>query len=374
MINLFQPAVGRGELGAIADVFASNWLGVGERVERFERSFAEYVGCSATEMLAITSCTEGLFQAVGALSIGPGDEVVMPTISFVGAAHAVRAAGADVVLCDVDSATLNPTMAHVESALTQATKAILILHYGGDPGSVEEIAALAEERGLLLIEDAACGLGSFRSGRACGTFGEVGVWSFDAAKLLTTGDGGMVRCRSEETAERIRRSIRMGVGSSGFERRGGTSRWWEIEPAGIGRRATMNDVSGAMGLVQLDRLSNFVTRREQIARAYDEALAELSWLEVRPRRDQQTVAFYYWIKTPPSLRDRLAMHLLKRDIYTNFRYWPLHKTRMYRGDRNFPGADLAAASTLLLPVHQSLSDLDVARVIDTILSFRPGAQ
>jgi aminotransferase len=374
MINLFQPRVGEPELNAIADVFASNWLGNGKRVECFERDFGEYVGCPAGEMLAVASCTEGLFQAVDALGIGPGDEVVLPTISFVGAAHAVRATGADVVLCDVDPLTLNPTSEHVESALTSATKAVLILHYGGIPGAVAEIASLAKRHGLFLIEDAACALGSFHARRACGTFGEVGVWSFDAAKLLTTGDGGMVHCRSEATAERIRRNVRMGVGSAGFDRRGRSDRWWEIDPLGIGRRATMNDVSGAMGVAQLKRLPDFVSRRDRIAASYDKALAELSWLRPRPQPEEGTVTFYYWVQAMPTLRDELAEYLLERDIYTSFRYWPLHKTRMYRGRTSFPGADRAAASTLLLPVHQSLSDGEIEWIVDAIRSFRPGSQ
>jgi len=246
LINLFQPHVGDSELAALKGVFSSNWLGAGDRVAQFEREFGAYVGRPAAEMLAVSSCSEGLFHTVTALGIGPKDDVVLPTVSFIGAAHAVRSSGADVVLCDVDPRTLNPTVEHVERALTPATKAVLLLHYGGDPGDVARIAEMAKQKSLWLIEDAAVGLGSVTAGRACGTFGDVGVWSFDSMKVLTTGDGGMIWCPSQATAERIRASVRLGVRVPGFARRVESSRWWEVDPPSIGRRATMNDIAAAM--------------------------------------------------------------------------------------------------------------------------------
>lgn len=371
MINLFQPNVGDRELAAIKNVFSSNWLGTGALVEQFEQSFADYIGRPPAEVLAVSSCTEGLYHAVAALEFGPGDEVILPTISFVGAAHAVHSTGARVVLCDVDPTTLNPTVEHVERAVGAATRAAIILHYGGAAGAVTDISELADRRSLLLIEDSAVGLGSFTAGQACGTFGDVGVWSFDSAKVLTTGDGGMVWCRTQATAERIRRSTRLGVGSSGFERRISSSRWWEIDPPAVGRRGSMNSVAAAMGLVQLERLSDSLRRRSEVAAAYDVELGDLPWVSVPRLPANQTARAFYWIQTAPKLRDRLAAHLLERDIYTTFQYWPLHRTRMYRSDKAFPGADDAAGSTLLLPLHQGLSDSDVERVLQAIHAFVP---
>lgn len=369
MINLFQPSVGHEETAAVESVFSTHWLGVGERVAQFEQAFSQYIGCDASEVQAISSCTEGLFQAVAALAIGPGDDVIIPSVSFVGAAHAVRSSGARVVLCDVDPSTLNPTVEHIKRAVTPATKAAIIIHYGGAPGVVAEIAAFARSCSFLLIEDAACSLGTFTGGQACGTFGDVGVWSFDAMKVLTTADGGMVWCRDPVTAARIHAGVRLGVTSSGFARRTNSSRWWEIDPPTIGRRATMNDVAAAIGLVQLERLAGFLRRRSEIAAAYDSALAHLPWLTL-PRQHAPTAAqTFYWIQTSPERRDRLAAYLLERQIYTNFRYWPLHKIDMYRTSDALPGADRAAESTLLLPLHQSLSDSDVARVADAINEF-----
>jgi aminotransferase len=368
MINLLQPSVGAAELDAVEEVFQASWLGAGERVKRFEHRLGEYLGCAPTEVLTVSSCSEGLFQVVEALGLGVGDEVILPSVSFLGAAHAVRATGARVVLCDVNPRTLNPTVDQIESAITPATKAVLILHYGGYPGDLIAIAELARQRSLLLIEDAACSLGSFVEGRACGTFGEIGVWSFDAVKLLTTGDGGLIWCRSEAVASRIYQKIRLGVGSSGLQRVA-SPRWWEIDPATLGRRAIMNDVAAAIGLAQLDKLPGFLLRREEIAAAYDAHLSLIPWLTLPEKPPAQVARFYYWIQMPIGYRDQLATHLLQHGVYTNFRYWPLHRTTMYGGGGRFPGAETAAESTLLLPVHQGLSEAEVNRVIDTIHAF-----
>jgi len=366
VINLFQPSVGAAELAAVGAVFASSWLGVGPVTARFEAAFGAYVGRSPEEFVSLASCTEGLFQAVAALGLGPGDEVVLPTISFVGAAHAVRATGARVVLCDVDPSTLNPTVEDVRAALTPATRAVLVLHYGGDPGHTAEIAHLAAERTLWLIEDAAIGLGSTVAGQACGTFGDVGVWSFDSMKVMTGGDGGMVWCRDPVLADRIRSAVRLGVTSSGFARPA-DERWWEIEPSGPGRRATMNDVAAAIATVQLERLPEFLCRRAEVAAAYDAGLADLPWLTVPPREPHAARAFF-WLQTAE--RDRLAQHLRDRGVYSSFRYWPLHRMRMYGGDGAFPDADHAAATTLQLPLHQRLSNADVDAVIDAVRQYR----
>jgi aminotransferase len=186
-------------------------------------------------------------------------------------------------------------------------------------------------------------------------------------KVLTTGDGGMVWCRSDSVAEQIRRSIRLGVGSSGFDRRSAVAGWWKIDPSMIGRRGTMNNLAAAMGCVQLERLSAFLARRCEIAQAYDAALSEIEWLRI-PRRGADTAKIFYWVQT--ELRDRLAVHMLDRGIYTSFRYWPLHRTSLYACDRAFPGADQAAAETLLLPLHQGLSDTEVEAVIGAVHAFR----
>ncbi|WP_410537970.1 DegT/DnrJ/EryC1/StrS family aminotransferase [Streptomyces sp. KL2] len=370
MINVFQPSLGDEEAAAVAEVFASGWLGHGPRTKAFEAGFAEHIGAGPEQVVFINSCTAGLFLATELLGLGPGDDVVMPSVSFVAAANAVAATGARPVFCDVDPRTLNPTAAHVESALTPRTKAVLVLHYGGHPGDIAAIAALCRRRGVALVEDAACAVASTAHGTACGTFGDIGVWSFDAMKVMVTGDGGALYVRDPELARRARRMAYHGLEqSSGFSAARVSHRWWELDVREFGRRIIGNDVTAAIGSVQLRRLPGFVARRREIAGTYDRLLADAEGVRLPPPLPEgHTGSYYfYWVQLDPAVRDGVAADLLKRDIYTTFRYPPLHRVPAYgTGHGELPGTDEASEATLLLPLHQGLDDTEVRTVADEL--------
>lgn len=370
MINVFQPSLGDAELAAVRDVFESNWIGKGSRVAAFEAAFANHLRSGPENVLSVTSCTEGLFQSVAALGLGKGDDVVMPTVGFVGAANAVFGAGARAVFCDVDPRHLNPDVAHIEAALTPDTRAVMILHYGGVPHALDDIAAFCRDRGLFLIEDCACSVASSWNGQPCGTFGDVAVWSFDSMKILVTGDGGMIWARDPDLAARLRNSVMLGLDTeSGLS--SDSDRWWEFSVSTFGRRAIMNDVTGAIGLVQIERLGDFIRRRQEIDAIYRRELAGIDGLRLPPAAPQAAQSSYYlfWVQLEPALRDRLARQLRSEGIYTTFRYYPLHRVERYGHVASLPGADEAADGTLCLPLHQSLSDDDVARVIQAVRRF-----
>ncbi|MEU5453035.1 DegT/DnrJ/EryC1/StrS family aminotransferase, partial [Streptomyces californicus] len=214
MINVFQPSLGEAELNAVAEVFADNWLGHGPRTAAFEAEFAAHLGVPADRVVFLASATAGLYLTTELLGLGPGDEVVMPSISFVSAASAVASTGARPVFCDVDPDTLNPSAEQIARALTDRTRAVLVLHYGGGPGDIARIAELCESRGVPLVEDTACAVASRVGPRACGTFGSLSVWSFDAMKVLSTGDGGMLYAADPVVAERARRLAYHGLAQS----------------------------------------------------------------------------------------------------------------------------------------------------------------
>lgn len=356
----------------MARVFASNWVGRGPVTDQFEQEFAAHLACPRPLVRSVSCCTEGLFQAVALLGIGAGDEVVLPSISFIGAAHAIAASGATPVFCDVDPATLNATAATIDARLSPRTRAILLLHYGGLPCDLDPILALAARRRIAIVEDSACSVASTHRGQACGTFGEVGVWSFDAMKILVTGDGGMVYCRTPEMALRLERELYLGLTSASGFSNPHESRWWELDATGIGRRAIMNDVASAIGVVQLRRLPAFIARRRAVHHLYDATLADLSWLAAPPPVPAHAASSYYlyWIRLARGeYRDRLASWLRERGIYTSFRYYPVHRVPMYAGGPALPNADQAAETTLCLPLHQGLSDDDAGRVAEAIRDF-----
>lgn len=375
MIRWMQPSLGRRELEAVECVFADAWPGAGPRVREFEQAFASHLAVPAEQMIAVTSCTEGLFQVLAALGLEDDEEVILPTVSYVGAAHAVRAAGARIRLADIDLRTLNPTVADIRRCMTSRTRAVLLLHFGGRAGWVEEIAELTRRNGVLLIEDAACAVGArAASGAACGTLGDIGLWSFDAMKLLTAGDGGMIRVARADVRQKIDRAIRLGGVRSGWEGAASADAWWITEPETTGRRAFMNDLTAAIALVQLSRLAELRQRRAKVAAAYDRLLESVDWVTRPNRLLPQDDAYFYWIQTTPKQRDAIAHALKQAGVYTTFRYWPLHRQSLYADPGCFPGADRAAAKTLLLPLHADLSQEEIARICDIILRLGPPSQ
>lgn len=371
MLNVFQPSLGDEELEAVRAVFAGNWLGHGPRTRAFEAEFAEHLGVPPEGVVFINSATSGLFLAAELLDLGPADDVVLPSISFVGAANAISATGARPVFCDVDPRTLNPSVAHLEAVLTPRTKAVFLLHYGGYPGDVVEIAAFCRRRGVLLVEDAACAVSSSVDGVRCGAFGDIAMWSFDAMKVLVTGDGGMLYVRDPELALRAHRLAYHGLAhASGMSAsRKVPTRWWELDVQDFGRRVVGNDLTAAIGSVQLRRLPGFIERRRQIAAGYDRMLAAVDGVRTPPPlpAGQQSSYYFYWVQLDPAIRDGVAADLLEQGIYATFRYAPLHRVPAYRAATgDLPGVDEASDSTLLLPIHQTLTDDEVRTVADAL--------
>ncbi|NKE62662.1 DegT/DnrJ/EryC1/StrS family aminotransferase [Lentzea sp. PSKA42] len=377
VINVFQPSLGERELAAVRAVFESCWIGKGSRVAAFEAAFAAHIGAAPEQVMSTNSCTEATFLAMQLLGIGPGDEVVLPTVSFVGTANAIAAHGARPVFCDVDPRTLNPGVEHVAAALTPATKAVLVLHYGGYPGQVAQIAELCRSRGIKLIEDAANAQASTVDGQACGTFGDIGVWSFDHGKIAVAVDGGMLFARNAELVEHGRKLAYFGLEqTSGYDQSmRAHTRWWDFEVSSFSRRSVLNDVLAAIGHVQLDRLAEFVARRREIVDAYDKALEAVPGVLVPPALPpgHDSSCYLYWVQLDPNLRDGVARRLHERGIYTTFRYPQLHKVRAYgAGDLSLPGAGHAGAATLCLPLHQALTDDEVDFVSTSLIEVLPG--
>ena len=241
MINVFQPTLGGVELQKIKEVFDSNWIGKGKLVTEFEEKWANHVGSTANRVLTTNCCSEGLFSSMHLCDIQPGDEVILPTISFVGAGNAICANGSKMVLCDVDRRNLNATAADIEKCITKKTKAILLLHFGGIPCEMDEIMKLADAYNLKVIEDCAAGVCSSYKGRALGTFGDIGMWSFDAMKILVCGDGSALHFRDPELRERAEKWLYFGLeAKSGYEN-SVAQKWWEFDISCFGHRAIMND-------------------------------------------------------------------------------------------------------------------------------------
>lgn len=371
MINVFQPSLGQDELERIKQVFDSNWLGKGKVNDEFETDFAAHLNVTRDHIFTTNCCTEGLFGAMEMFNIQTDDEVIMPTISFVGAGNAVCSRGAKLVLCDVDKRTLNVRVEDIEKKITKKTKAIMLIHYGGIPCEMDEILELANTYNLPVIEDSACSVFSTYKGKACGTIGDMGMWSFDAMKILVCGDGSMLYFKDPELKIRAEKWLYFGLESKSGYSNSVDRKWWEYDVSSFGHRAIMNDITAAMAVEQLKKLPAFIDRRKEISNIYDERLKTVEWLDTPlPLPEYCThTHYFYHIQLPNGGRDDLAKYLRDNGIYTTFRYFPLNRVKHYEADGNFPNSDYASDNTLCIPVHQSLTNDDVNYICDKIIEY-----
>lgn len=371
---MLQPVVGADELQHVQKVFASNWLGKGQTVKEFETEFARHLNAEPGRFTSTTCGTEAIFLAAELFDFQKGDEIIVPSISFIAVGSAVVTKQAQLVLCDVDRQTLNVTAEHLASKITKKTKAVILTHYGGAPCDMDPILDLCQSKNIRIIEDSACALKSRYKGKACGTMGDMGIWSFEAGKIITTGDGGMVCLKSEEHVRIAKEQWYLGLpGSekSGMDRaNAGNANWWEIQIERPGRRAIMNNISAAIGLAQLDKIDRFIARRKAIDERYREELSACSWISLPPvpPKDSESCHYFFWIQL--ERRNELALFLREHGVYSTFRYWPLHKVRYFgQTASGFPNAEYASLHTLNVPLHHGLSDNDVAKVINLIKQF-----
>ena len=384
MINIYQPLLGKEELNAVKDVFDSNWLGYGRngtKQDEFVKMFAKKlvdvnfgVGIASPSSKCFTTiscCSEALFQAVN-VYVNENDEVIIPSISFVAAANAVISKKAQPIFCDVDPNTLNPRVSDIEKCITKKTKAIIILHYAGVPCDIESILELCKKYNIKLIEDNASSPFSKVKGKSTGTFGDMGLWSFDPMKIITTGDGGMIYCHDKNILQQIKYNTYLGLKSSGASNPV-DDKWWEFDVELAGSKATMNDLSAAIGIEQLKKVDKFLATRKLLHNTYNEELKTLSWLEIpKPISVFNESSYYmYHIQLKSELdRNKLARHLRDCGIYTTFRYYPLHWVKFYKSNVSLPNAEWAATHTLNLPLHQSLTQKNIEYIIKSIKEFK----
>ncbi|MFB9733359.1 DegT/DnrJ/EryC1/StrS family aminotransferase [Ornithinimicrobium kibberense] len=372
-----QPWLGEEEVAAVAEVIRSGWVAQGPRVARFERSFAarQEVG----HAVATSSCTSALHLALLVAGIGPEDDVVVPSFSFIATANAPTYVGARPVFADVDAGTGNLTPATVEAALTDRTRAVVAVDQGGVPVDLDAVRELCDPRGIVVVEDAACAIGSTYRGRPVGAGADVTAWSFHPRKLLTTGEGGMLTTPHEEWADRAARLREHAMSVSAAARHAQVLAPAE-EYLEVGFNYRMTDLQAAVGLVQLDRLDAIVARRRQLAAAYHAAIGEIPGLRAVTDPGWGTTNYQsFWVEVLPRHpldRDTLLTRLAEAGISARRGIMAAHRQPAY-ADRNTGGADLSVTErltdrTLILPLYHQLTDDELGRVVDVLRSTRGG--
>jgi dTDP-4-amino-4,6-dideoxygalactose transaminase len=369
-IPLSDLAVDDAIRDAVRAVVDSGWWSMGPRVAEFERAFAEFTG--ARHALAVANGTTALQLALLATDCGPGDEVILPSLNFVAAANAIAHGGATPVFCDIrgtDDLNLDP--ADVEAAITPATKALLVLHYAGHPCAMDEVLALADRHGLVVIEDAAHAPGATWRGRACGTIGDVGCFSFFSNKNLPLGEGGMVITNDDDLAERIKLLRSHGMTSLTWDRHRGHASSYDVVEQGFNFR--LDELRAAIGLVQLERLPVANANRAQLVARYRERLAERPEVVVpfNAAATDTTSSHHLFVVLAPQAEQRDAVRAALNDarIQTSLHYPPIHRFTLYasRGQRSLPVTEEIAERLITLPLFGHMRHEQVDRVADELL-------
>jgi dTDP-4-amino-4,6-dideoxygalactose transaminase len=377
-LPLATPLIGEEEIAEVVDSLRSGWITAGPKVKRFERALEEHLG--ARHVRCVSSCTAALTLALHVASIGPGDEVLIPAMTFVATANAVEDAGATPVLVDSEPGTGLMDLDAAAAAITPRTRAIMPVHLGGRPMDLDRLGALRDAHGLTVIEDAAHAMGTLWRGRPIGTHGNIAAFSFYATKNVTTAEGGALATDNPCIAGEVERLALHGL-SLGAWQRYGDAGFRHFEVASPGLKANMTDLAAAIGIHQLPRLEAWTERRARLAARYDALLADLP-VDTPPPVDPRARHSWhlYSVLVSPDAgigRDAVVDGLLQRRIGTGVHYRGVHLHPYYATTYGLAPEDLPVASdisdrTLTLPLGPTLTESDQDDVVEALTAVLAG--
>jgi dTDP-4-amino-4,6-dideoxygalactose transaminase len=373
-----SPTIGEEEIAEVVDSLRSGWIGTGPKVQRFERMLADYVGMPYCRCLS--SCTAALILAMQVIGLGPGDEVLVPAMTFVASANAIEHAGATPVLIDSDPGTGLIDLLAAEAAITPRTRGIMPVHLAGRPMDMDRLASLRDRHDLTVIEDAAHAIGAQWRGRPIGAFGNLTAFSFYVTKNISTIEGGALITDDAAIAEEVERLALHGLSVGAWQRFSDHGfRHYEVTRPGF--KYNMTDVQAAVGLHQLPRLNGWIERRAQLWDRYDRLLAGLPLLTpARPEPDTLHARHLYQVLLEPDAplgRDQLLDALTERNIGTGVHYRGVHLHPYYRDTydlrpEQFPVATMISERTLSLPLGANVNERDQDDVVDALRELLGG--
>jgi len=370
MISAAKPLLGKEELDAVAEVFKTGWLGMGDRVFKFETELKKMFG--RKHAVCVNTGTTAIHLALDSIGIKEGDEVIVPSLTFIGTIQPILMCGAKPVFCDVELSDLNISVKHLKALITKKTKAIIPVHYGGEPCAMDDILDIASRAGAHVVEDAAHAFGSKYKGKLIGSFGDIACFSFDPIKNLTCGEGGAILLDDDKLADIIMKKRILGIDKDTWNRYQ-HKRSWHYEVQLKGYRYHMSNINAAIGLVQLQKFDKFIARRQEIAKFYDKALTGMKEVRLLKHNYDETAPFNYTISV--DRRDELMAYLEGRGIGTVINYIPNHDQPLFGGTKvELPNTEKAYKDMVSIPMHAGLSDEDIRLVVGAITDFYKGGK
>jgi dTDP-4-amino-4,6-dideoxygalactose transaminase len=370
-IPVYRPYLGAEVQEAARAALEAGWLGMGRLTQDFELGIDRFLELDGRHAVSTNSCTEALALAANLIGLGPGDEVIAPSFTYVAGHQAITRTGASIVFCDVEADTLCIDPAEIEKLIGPATKAILVVDYLGLPARLDEVMEIAQRHGLRVIEDAAHAFGTRSKGRPIGSFGDITCFSFGPVKTITTLEGGAIITSNPADVQTLHELRHLGIDSD-TDARYKNQRNWEFDVVRQGFRCHLGSVPAAIGLSQLEKIDEFIANRQAYCRYYDEGLRDIpqlrlfetDWIDVAP--------YIYVVRLRDGgQRPALMAHLKALGISTGIHFLGAHEFSFYRDSRrgDLSVTDEASQQVLTLPLHPYMDRADLDRVIEGIRSF-----
>lgn len=370
-IPVFVPRTGIDTVKHLVDALDTGWLGMGASTKEFEERIAQFLGLAPEHHVVATNTgTSALHLALLAAGVGKGDEVITPSFNYVADHQAVRATGAEVVMCDIREDDLGIDVEQAEKLVTSRTKAIIPLHFAGVPCDIDGVYALAERHGLRVIEDACHAFGSTVHGKRIGKTGDIATFSFDPVKICTSIDGGAIVVRRDEELQRLHRLRLLGVDKDTTERYK-NKRAWDYDVVSEGYRYHLTNIMAAVGISQVKRADDFIASRRAVCERYSAAFGDLPGLRVM-RGDYSDVSpFIYSMRVLDGRRTAFIDHLGERGIDVGIHFVPVHRHTWFADAPlgPMPVTERVCEEVVTLPLHSEMQPAHVDRVIEAVVSF-----
>lgn len=369
MIKVAKACVGKEELDEIKEALDYGYFGLAYKVNELEEQIANYLKTDRS-VVCCANGTSALHLALESIGVGPGDEVIVPSFTFIASVQAVLMAGAKPVLCDINKDDFLIDVKDVERKITKKTKAIIPVHYSGNVCDMNALLSLKEKYGIRIVEDAAHAFGSLYRGKKVGSFGDVTCFSFDSIKVMTCGEGGAVVTNDLEAVELMKQKRLLGIDRKTMHVKDWKKRSWMYDVKTIGYRYHMSNINAAIGLAQIKKVDSFIEKRRHLCNLYTQLLSEIKEISFEKASWQSVAPFMFPILVPEEKRNALRDYLKDRDIETGISYIPVHTFERFKDKSElFPNTNYVFGKIINLPLHPNLNDEDIKLICNTIKEF-----